>query len=97
MQNPYELLGVSPQASSAEVKAAYHARLRNYPAHSHPLEFQQIRDAYERIRAADVHRGDPLQPGPLLAQLDAEQVAAIEADLQNSARLSLHDLIRLSF
>lgn len=97
MQNPYDQLGVSPQASSTEVKAAYHARLRQYPAHSHPEEFQRIRTAYERIRAAGEHQGDPLQPGPLLASLDPEQVTALETELRASARLSLQDLIRLSF
>ena len=97
MADPYALLGVAPQASNAEVKAAYHRQLRQFPAHSHPQQFQQIRAAYDAIRAAGEHRGDPLQPGPLVAQLDPEAVASIEAGVRNACRLSLNELLRLTF
>jgi hypothetical protein len=95
--DPYALLAVAPQASNAEVKAAYHRQLRQFPAHSHPQEFQQIRAAYDAIRAAGEHRGDPLQPGPLVAQLDQEEVASIDAGVRNACRLSLDELLRLTF
>lgn len=96
MTHPYNLLGVTPEATAAELRAAYHRRLRQFPAHSHPQEFQQIRAAYETIRAAGEHRGDPLQPGPLLAQLDPGTLAAIETDLRTRCRLSLAELLRLT-
>jgi hypothetical protein len=95
--DPYALLGLVPQATNAEVKAAYHRQLRQFPAHSHPQQFRQIRAAYDAIRAAGEHRGDPLQPGPLLAQLDPEALASIEASVRNSCRLSLDELLRLTF
>jgi hypothetical protein len=97
MTHPYDLLDVAPDVTSAELRAAYHRKLRQFPAHSHPREFQQIRAAYETIRAAGEHRGDPLQPGPLLARLDPEVLDALETRLRDSCRLSLADLLRLTF
>ena len=97
MPHPYDLLDVAPEVTSAELKAAYHRKLRQFPAHSHPQEFQQIRAAYEAIRAAGEHRGDPLQPGPLLDRLDPEALVAIDTRLRASCRLSLTDLLRLTF
>lgn len=97
MSDPHTLLGVVPEADSAAIKAAYHRKLREFPAHSHPEEFQQIRSAYEAARAARASRGDPLQPGPLLASLDAEALAAVENRVHAACRLQLADLLRLTF
>ena len=102
MADPYALLGVAPEASNAEVKAAYHRQLRQFPAHSHSREFQEIRAAYETIRAAGDHQADPLRPGPLRpgplrARLDPEALDALNARLRASCRLTLVDLLRLTF
>ena len=97
MSNPHDLLGVAPEATGIELKAAYHRKLRQFPAHSHPQEFQQIRSAYEALRAAGVNRGDPLQPGPMLEGLEPELLDAIECRVRASCRLSLADLLRLTF
>ena len=97
MADPYTLLGLSPEASAADLKAAYHLQLRRFPAHSHPQEFQRIRAAYEQLRAAAAQRGDPLQPGPLLLQqLDAEALDALEARVRSSCRIDLATLLRLT-
>ena len=97
MSDPYALLSVTPGASAAELKAAYHRQLRQFPAHSHPREFQEIRAAYETIRAAGDHQADPLRPGPLRARLDPEALDALDARLRASCRLTLVDLLRLTF
>jgi hypothetical protein len=97
MADPYTLLGLTPSASSSEVKQAYHQKLREFPAHSHPREFQNIRAAYDAIRAAGDHQGDPLQPGPMLAQIDPAAVEALAEQLRSSSRLSLDELLRLTF
>jgi len=94
--DPYSLLGVSPEASAAELKVAYHHQLRRFPAHSHPQEFQQIRAAYDSLRTAGEQRGDPLQPGPLLAQLDAAALEALEARVRGACCLDLATLLRLT-
>ena len=96
MADPYTLLGLTPEASAADLKAAYHLQLRRFPAHSHPQEFQRIRAAYEQLRAVAAQRGDPLQPGPLLQQLDADALAALEARVRSSCRIDLATLLRLT-
>ena len=97
MADPYTLLAVTPEVTAAELKAAYHRQLRQFPAHSHPREFQEIRAAYETIRAAGDHQADPLRPGPLRARLDPEALDALDARLRASCRLTLVDLLRLTF
>lgn len=97
MADPHALLNIPPEATAAELKAAYHRQLRRFPAHSHPKEFQEIRAAYEAIRAASEHRDDPLRPGPPRERLDPELLAALDARVRASCRLSLADLLRLSF
>ena len=96
MADPYTLLGLTPEASAADLKAAYHLQLRRFPAHSHPQEFQRIRAAYEQLRTVAAQRGDPLQPGPLLQQLDADALAALEARVRSSCRIDLATLLRLT-
>jgi len=97
MADPYTLLAVTPEATAAELKAAYHRQLRQFPAHSHPREFQEIRAAYEAIRAAEEHRADPLRPGPMRERLDPEALAALDARVRASCHLSLAELLRLTF
>jgi hypothetical protein len=96
MADPYALLGLTPAATAAEIKAAYHRELRRFPAHSHPQQFQQIRGGYEALRSAGDPRLDPLQPGPLRSQLDADAVAALDAQLRRSCRVELATLLRLT-
>jgi curved DNA-binding protein CbpA len=50
MTDHYERLGISPGATAAEIKTAYHTKLREFPAHTYPEEFKKIRGAYEAIR-----------------------------------------------
>lgn len=52
MFNPFELLQVSESASDEEVRSAYLQRVREYPPERAPKQFQEIRDAYERIKTA---------------------------------------------
>jgi hypothetical protein len=96
MTDPYTLLEITPQASEAELKAAYHRQLRRFPAHSHPQEFQRIRAAYDLLRTAAAQRGDPLRPNPLPHPLEAEALAAFEARVRSACRLDLPTLLRLT-
>ena len=52
MTDHYEQLGIAPGATPAEIKAAYHAKLKEFPAHTHPQEFKATRAAYEALRKA---------------------------------------------
>ena len=44
------MLGVAPQASDEEIRAAYLRKLREYPPDRNPDEFELVRDAYEQLR-----------------------------------------------
>lgn len=73
--SPAEVLGVAPEAGAEEVRAAYLAKLRQFPPDRAPEAFQRIRAAYEalsdpRQRARRLlQEEDPFKP---LAQLAPE-------------------------
>lgn len=97
MQDHYDRLGLSPGATPAEIKAAYHAKLKQFPAHTHPQEFKAIRAAYETLRKAPRVEDDffaevPAQPELDQALLDQVQQRAIAA-----VDVTFDDLIRLTF
>lgn len=45
-----QALGVSPEASDAELRAAYVEKVRQHPPDRDAEAFEKIRDAYERLR-----------------------------------------------
>jgi curved DNA-binding protein CbpA len=51
---PYAVLDVSPDADDERIRAAYLAKLKQYPPDRSPTEFEQVRDAYDLLR--DRHR-----------------------------------------
>jgi len=97
MQDHYDRLGLSPGTTPAEIKAAYHAKLKEFPAHTHPQDFKAIRTAYEALRKAPQGEADffaevPIQPEldqALLDQLRQRAIAAVD--------VTFDDLIRLTF
>lgn len=97
MTNPLQLLELSAAASPDQVKAAYHRKLRQFPAHSHPREFKAIRSAYETLRQAPRQEDDFLAPGPLTVSLDEAVLDQVEQRASASIDVSLSRLIRLSF
>lgn len=73
MNDPWKVLGVRPDASDEEVRAAWLARVKEHPPERSPEEFERIRDAYDtlrdpRRRAARVLAADPV--APLVSLLD---------------------------
>lgn len=50
MKNYYEILGISKDATTTEIKKAYSKLLRKYTPEKNPVEFQQIREAYEILK-----------------------------------------------
>ena len=50
MRTAAEILGVAPNATDDEIRAAYLNRIREYPPESSPEEFERIRDAWETLR-----------------------------------------------
>jgi hypothetical protein len=98
MTSPHDLLGLSPGATPEEIKAAYHAKLKEFPAHSHPEEFKAIRAAYDTIRTGKTGEDDFFfQPRPLEATVDSAAIARLRQQLIHQLEFSLEDLIRATF
>jgi len=49
--DPYTVLGVSPEAPPAEIRAAYFALVRAHPPERDAEGFKRIRAAYEQLRS----------------------------------------------
>ncbi|MFM7450065.1 MAG: J domain-containing protein [Leptolyngbyaceae cyanobacterium] len=99
MTSPYDLLGISPAATPAEVKAAYHAKLKQFPAHTHPKEFKEIRAAYDTLRKTASTEADDFffLLRPLESKFDPEVVEKLRQRLISQLEVSLEDLIRETF
>jgi curved DNA-binding protein CbpA len=48
--DPYAVLGLDPGAEDEQIRAAYLAKLKQFPPDRSPAEFEQVRDAYELLR-----------------------------------------------
>ncbi|WP_413172930.1 molecular chaperone DnaJ [Anabaena azotica] len=98
MADNYERLGISPGATSAQIKAAYHAKLREFPAHTYPEEFKAIRVAYEALRKGETGQNEEfLKFRPLEAELNPEILKQVREKALAQLEVSLDDLIRATF
>lgn len=97
MQEHYDRLGISPDATPADIKAAYHAKLKEFPAHSHPEEFKAIRAAYDAIRKAPKGEDDFFTLGSIDVELDQELLNKLEERAIAAAEITVNDLIMLTF
>jgi curved DNA-binding protein CbpA len=48
--DPYAVLGLGSGAEDEQIRAAYLAKLKQFPPDRSPAEFEQVRDAYELLR-----------------------------------------------
>jgi curved DNA-binding protein CbpA len=66
--DPFQTLGVEPEAGPEEIRAAYLRKVKEFPPDRAPREFERLREAYEilsdpRRRARHlVLAADPRQP-----------------------------------
>ncbi|MBR8833949.1 MAG: molecular chaperone DnaJ [Stigonema ocellatum SAG 48.90 = DSM 106950] len=98
MTNHYECLGISPGSTPTEIKAAYHAKLREFPAHTYPEEFKAVRAAYEALRFKETTQyEDFFKMRPLQAELDPEVLKQVREKAISQLEVSLDDLIRATF
>jgi curved DNA-binding protein CbpA len=98
MTDHHQRLGVALNATPAELKAAYHAKLREFPAHSHPQEFKEIRAAYEALKKGEQPGMEDLfQIQPCQDELDATALQQFRQRLAPQVELSVEDLIKLTF
>jgi curved DNA-binding protein CbpA len=88
--DPYETLGVSPSATDAELRAAYHRLVQlHHPDHNHgspeaATRFEQIQDAYARVRGQHA-RTPPAERASPRAAADPDVEARI-ADIERGLR-----------
>jgi curved DNA-binding protein CbpA len=99
MQEHYDHLGISPGASPAEIKTAYHLKLKEFPAHKHPQEFKAIRAAYESLQKGgqDGSYADFFKLLPVEMELDQSLVKQLKEKATAQAQLSLDELMRLTY
>jgi curved DNA-binding protein CbpA len=99
MQEHYDRLGIVPGASLAEIKAAYHLKLKEFPAHKHPQEFKAIRTAYESLQKGgqDSSYADFFKLLPIEMELDRVVVKQLREKATAQAQVSLDELMRLTY
>ena len=74
MINPFEVLKVPESAGDEEIRAAYLARVREFPPERAPEEFQVIRESYDRIKTEKARIAYVYLEHP---EIDAEAVSRI--------------------
>lgn len=99
MQENYDLLGLAPGATPDAIKAAYHAKLREFPARTHPQEFKAIRAAYEALNSKNqISEEDFFKvKHDIPLEIDATLVDRLHQRAIANAQISLEDLIKLTF
>jgi hypothetical protein len=99
MTAAYDRLGIAPTATPDEIKAAYHAKLKEFPAHSHPEEFKAIRAAYDTLRKGDSQAADDFffLVRPLEATLEPTVTQQLRQRVIDQVAVSLDELIRETF
>ena len=45
--DPTDVLGISPEATDEDIRAAYLLKVREYPPDRSPEQFEKVREAYE--------------------------------------------------
>jgi hypothetical protein len=99
MISPYDRLGISTTATPAEVKAAYHAKLKEFPAHRYPEEFKEIRAAYDAVRKAGSSEANDFffLVRPLEATIDPDVLKQLRERVVNQLQVNLEEMLRETF
>ena len=48
--DPWAVLGISDDASDQDIRAAYLAKVREFPPDRAPEHFEEVRDAYDQLK-----------------------------------------------
>jgi hypothetical protein len=98
MTTHHETLGITPDATPAQAKAAYHKKLREFPAHTHPTEFKAVRAAYESIQTGSSPPVDDFfKMKPIQETIDPVMLQTIKKNLIDQLDVSLDDMLRNTF
>jgi curved DNA-binding protein CbpA len=101
VEDPYAVLGLTPQAAPEEIKKAYFSLVRAHPPERDPEGFKRIRAAYDLLRIPEQRRQtDMLQlaqwPEPELVGPDELELTVDREDVVRAAR-AYSDLGRRSW
>jgi hypothetical protein len=98
MSSPHDLLGISVDANPKAAKAAYHAKLREFPAHTHPTEFKAIRIAYEAIQKGTISPNENFfKPSPIGLSIEPTTIESLKQKFTAHLEISLEELLRATF
>jgi hypothetical protein len=98
MTSPHDVLGISSDATAAQVKAAYHTKLREFPAHKHPTEFKAIRLAYETIqKGGNRPQENFFMVRPISTTIEPAVIDELKTKLTAHLAVSLEDMLRETF
>ena len=98
MQEHYDRLGLSVGATPEEIKAAYHVKLKEYPAHRYPQEFKAIRLSYEALKkGGQKAQIDYLKARPAQVEVNPALLQTLRERAIATAEVSLEELMRLTF
>ena len=98
MTSPHALLGITTDVTPAQVKAAYHNKLREFPARTHPTEFKAIRAAYEAVqKGINSPSENFFKIGPIGMSIEPATIAQLKQTLTAHLEVSLEDMLRDTF
>jgi hypothetical protein len=98
MSTHHETLGIASDATPSQAKAAYHRKLREFPAHTHPAEFKAIRAAYEAVQKGDRPPVDDFfTMRPIQDDIEPETLETIKKKLTAQLAVSLDEMLRETF
>jgi len=77
--SPHALLGVAEDADPQAIRAAYLAKVKEFPPDREPRAFERIRDAYEQLKASRQRSRDRLLAAdpvaPIRTVIDQDRAA----------------------
>ena len=76
--SPQNILGIAQDAKAEEIRAAYLAKIKEFPPEKYPAEFERIRDAYTILN-------DPRQRSRMML-VSADPEASVVTLLDNHSQ-----------
>ena len=70
-EDPRQILGVAPEATDEDIRAAYLRKVKAHPPDRAPAEFERVRDAYEVLRDPRRRTRDLLFSGDPLPRMES--------------------------
>jgi len=92
--DPYDVLGVRPEATSDEIRQRYLALVREFPPEREPQRFAQVREAYDQLRDPVASMERRLLNTTAIDTFDT--LLAAERQRQRGRRLSTSVLLSLA-